>query len=211
VAISWACPIGVEAYARAGRKAPAPRMDCPECGEPMAFDGSYPRAVREAGVVHRIFVRRARCGRCGVGDALLPSFVVRRRRDSAPAVGAAVLARCGVELPPDAPLLYAGVPGRTVRSWRQRFADQADELSTRFMALCGEWRGELPWAMPADPPSRTTAAIGAAWRARRRKARYGLPGAWLMANAVLGGKILSTRVDLPWPIRRSWIGRSRGP
>ena len=135
----------------------------------------------------------------------------RRRRDSAPAIGAAVLARCGVELPPDAPLLYAGVPGRTVRSWRRRFSDQADELSTRFMALCGEWRGELPWAMPADSPSLTAVAIGAAWRARRRRARYGLPGAWLMANAVLGGKILSTRVDLPWPIRRAWIARSRGP
>lgn len=211
MAISWACPIGVEAYARTGRKAPAPRMDCPGCQRPMAFDGVYPRQVREAGVVHRIFVHRARCGRCGFGDALLPSFVVRRRRDSAFAVGAAVLERCGVDLPAEAPLLYAGTPARTVRSWRQRFSGQADDLSVRFSALCAQWGGHLPWVIPKDPSARAAVAMGAAWQARRRQARWGLPGAWLVANVVLGGKLLSTRVDLPWPIRPAAIGWSRGP
>lgn len=177
----------------------------------MAFDGSYPREVRQSGVVYRIFVRRARCSSCGIGDALLPSFVVRCRRDSALAVGAAVLARCGVELPSEAPLLYAGTPARTVRSWRQRFSEQADDLSMRFNALCVEWGGVLPWVLPKDVSSRAAVAIGAVWQARRRRARCGLPGAWLVANLVLGGKLLSTRVDLPWPIRPASIGRSRGP
>jgi len=162
----------------------------------MAFDGVYPRQVREAGVVHRIFVHRARCGRCGFGDALLPSFVVRRRRDSDFAVGAAVLERCGVDLPAEAPLLYAGTPARTVRSWRQRFSGQADDLSVRFSALCAQWGGHLPWVIPKDPSARAAVAMGAAWQARRRQARWGLPGAWLVANVVLGGTIPRTMQPL---------------
>lgn len=182
----------------------------------MAFDGSYPRSVRHAGVVHRIFVRRARCGSCGVGEALVPSFVVRRRRDSVLAVGAAVLEGCGVELPPGAAELYAGVPGRTVRSWRQRFAGHAEELSVRFNALCVEWGGELPLAAPggassSDASCRAVSAIGAAWREQRRRGAGRVPGAWIVANVVIGGGILSTRVDLPWPINPASIGRSRGP
>lgn len=177
----------------------------------MAFDGSYPRQVREAGVVHRIFVRRARCGRCGTGDALLPSFVVRRRRDSVTAVGAAVLERCGVELPSGAPKLYAGTPARTVRSWRQRFADQADGLSASFSALCVEWGGELPRVVPGDVSSRAASAIGSVWRAHRRRRRGPVPEAWIVANIVLGGDLLSARVGLPRPISAASIGRSRGP
>lgn len=61
----------------------------------MAFDGSYPRQVREHGAVHRIYIRQVRCGRCGTGEALLPDFTQRRRLDSTAAVGAAVLARHG--------------------------------------------------------------------------------------------------------------------
>lgn len=207
VASSWACAIGPEAYARAGRKAPAPRLDCRKCGKPMAFDGSYPRSVRHAGVVHRIFVRRARCRHCGVGDALLPSFVVRRRHDSAEAVGAAVLERAGVELPAGAAELYAGVPARTVRSWSQRFSRNADELAVRFNALCVERGGDLPRTVPTNASGGAAVAIGALWRA----ARCPGPGAWVVANIILGGAILASRVDLPWPILPAWIGRSRGP
>jgi hypothetical protein len=51
--------------------------------------------VREAGKLYTVFVRRARCGRCGVGESLLPDFVLARRRDTTAAVGAAVLAPAG--------------------------------------------------------------------------------------------------------------------
>ncbi len=69
-----------------------------------------------------VFVRRARCGGCGVGESLLPDFVLARRRDSTVAVGAAVLGPAGVGLPEGSASLYEGVPERTVRSWRQRFS-----------------------------------------------------------------------------------------
>jgi hypothetical protein len=48
----------------------------------MTFDGSYRRQVREAGDVFTAVIRRARCGTCQLGDALLPDLVLRRRRDS---------------------------------------------------------------------------------------------------------------------------------
>lgn len=181
----------------------------------MAFDGSYPRRVREAGQLHRIFVRRVHCRRCGVGDALLPEFVLRRRRDTTAAVGAAVLARLGVDVPHGATVLYEGVPERTIRSWRHRFAERADELAQRFEALCVEWGSSLPLPLSGrtgalTPPCRAVAAIGGLWRAAYRRCGQ-VPPAWWLANIVVGGQLLSVRVDLPWPIAPGGIGRSRGP
>ncbi|MGH9292796.1 MAG: DUF6431 domain-containing protein [Acidimicrobiales bacterium] len=73
----WACRESVKTYAALGRRAPAPRFDCSTCHRPLAFDGAYSRQVREAGAVHRVFVRRVRCRGCGTSDVLLPSFVVK--------------------------------------------------------------------------------------------------------------------------------------
>jgi hypothetical protein len=48
----------------------------------MTFDGSYRRQVREAGEVFT--VRRARCGLCQLGDALLPDFVFCAAAETTP-------------------------------------------------------------------------------------------------------------------------------
>jgi hypothetical protein len=174
----------------------------------MAFDGSYARQVREAGVVHRIFVRRARCQRCGVGDALLPDFLLRNRRDSASSIGAAVLGHAG-HLLESAAALYLDVPERTVRSWRRRFAERADELTQRLSALCVEWGGLVPRYPPA-PVARALTAIAALDQQARR-----LPGErpppWRLANIVVGSQLLSSRVNVPCSTGRSSIGRSRAP
>jgi hypothetical protein len=183
---------------------------CAGCNEPMAFDGSYPRRVREAGVVHRIFVRRARCPRCGTGDALLPDFVLRNRLDSTSSVGAAVLGHAGLPLPGSATALFRHVPGRTVRSWRQRFGEKADELTTRFAAVCAEWGGTLPRGGTSTPSRRAIGAIGAVWTAAQRRSSE-VPPPWLVANIIVGGQLLSNRVDLPWPVVPRLIGRSRPP
>jgi hypothetical protein len=187
-----------------------PRPMCAGCNEPMAFDGSYPRRVREAGVVHRIFVRRARCPRCGTGDALLPDFVLRNRLDSTSSVGAAVLGHAGLPLPGSATALFRHVPGRTVRSWRQRFGEKADELTTRFAAVCAEWGGTLPRGGTSTPSRRAIGAIGAVWTAAQRLSSE-VPPPWLVANIIVGGQLLSNRVDLPWPVVPRLIGRSRPP
>ena len=212
MSLTWSCGLSVAEYAAFGRKAPAPRMDCPSCTRPMAFDGVYARLVREAGTLHEIFVRRALCGPCGRSEALIPHFVVRRRRDSVSSIGAAVLASCGVELPHGATELYRGVPARTVRSWRQRFAERAVELWGRLEAVTVEWGGELPFLQPvASASERATQAMGPLWKAARARWGMDVPAAWPLANFVFGSGLLATRVDLPWPIHRSRIGRFEPP
>ena len=115
-------------------------------------------------------MRRARCGRCGVGESLLPDFVLARRRDTTAAVGAAVLAPAGVGLPEGSASLYQGVPERTVRSWRQRFCERVEALSVLFEALAAE-RGASPPAHGANSPTRQAVlAIGGFWQAVRSRA-----------------------------------------
>jgi hypothetical protein len=213
MSVTWPCRLSVASYAALGRSSPAPRLDCAGCSRPMAYDGSYPRLVREGGVVHRIFVRRARCRHCGESHALLPDFILLRRRDSAHAIGAAVLGQLDVALPKRAESLYAGVSERTVRSWRQRFAERADDLQLRLDAVALTWRGNLDLPVRDGPTSshRAVAAMGRVWRAATRRPWAEVPAAWPLANVIVGSQLLYTRVDLPWPIRPSSIGRSRAP
>jgi hypothetical protein len=181
----------------------------------MALDGSYRRHVREAGEVFTIVIRRARCGACHIGDALLPDFVLRRRRDSATAVGAAVLGAVGIDLPAGAERLYAAVPRRTVRSWRQRFEARSEELSSRFVALTAGFGSSGPplWGpLPAAMSAHCATVIAAMWTAAAtRRGPAAIPAPWRLANLVVGGQLLATRVSLPWPIHGPAIGRSRGP
>lgn len=213
MAITWSCRISVAEYAALGRSVRAPRRNCSNCQRPLAFDGSYPRQVREAGVVHTIFVRRARCATCKVGDALLPDFVLRGRLDSAGAIGVAILAAAGVPLSRDEKRLSAKVPARTVRSWQERFAERAPEFALHFAALCVEWGGFLSFPPPCHPTPTHHAldSIGQVWRALNRRPDSDLPPAWRLANVIIGSQLLSTRVDLPWPIKSTMIGRSRAP
>ena len=176
----------------------------------MAFDGSYFRWVREEGVIHRIHVRRARCPGCGVGHALLPDFVVGRRRDSSCAIGAAILAHAGQPVPAGASRLYERVPERTVRSWRQRFAERADELARQFAALCVAWGDQPPKYEPA-PVKAAIQMIGATWRAASRRRGHTVPPAWPLANVILGSQMLGTRVDVPHSTAPELRGRSRAP
>jgi hypothetical protein len=177
----------------------------------MAFDGGYPRWVREAGKCYSVFVRRARCRGCGIGEALLPDFVLARRRDSTAAVGAAVLPSAGAVLAEGSTSLYQGVPARTVRSWRHRFAERAGELSRFFEALAAE-RGAsaLPGHLAGAPAEQAIVAIGRFWQAARRRTGE-VPPAWFLANLVVDSGLLGARVDLPWPCKSRHVCRSRAP
>lgn len=214
MSITWSCELSVAQYAALGRSAPAPRRKCGDCGEMMTFDGRYRRQVREAGAVHEIFVRRASCRRCSRSDALLPDFVLRRRRDSTCSVGAAVLERFDVEVPAAAAALYAGVPERTVRSWRQRFRERSSELSAVLRGLEIEWGGHHD---PGRTPNASRAggwaidAMVLVWRAARRRPSANVPPPWRLANVIVGGELISTRVSLPFPVVTRLIGRSRAP
>jgi hypothetical protein len=169
----------------------------------MWFDGCYRRRVRQAGVVHELTVHRVRCPRCRAGHAVLPDFAVARRLDSAAVIGAALAACAGT---PGA-VMPAGVPARTVRSWRARFAAVAVPLAAGFSALAAD-RGWQPADLPdATPAHAAMAAIGAAWHTTlTRWPGSPLRGPWRFANAMCGGALMSIRMNVPHaprPLRRS--------
>ncbi len=64
---------------------------CPVCGEQLRglWRGDR-RAVRLGRRVERLWIGRSRCRSCRRTHALLPSFVVPRRLDAAPVIGAAL-------------------------------------------------------------------------------------------------------------------------
>ena len=121
VTASWPCPMTLARYAPLSSEVKPPRPACRVCRVPMWFDGCYRRRVREAGVTYVLTVHRVRCPRCRAGFAVLPDFVLAQRLDSAEAIGAALAITAGAPGAGRGRRLFAGVPGRTVRSWRARF------------------------------------------------------------------------------------------
>lgn len=174
----------------------------------MSFEGSYGRMVREAGVLHAIRVPRAYCRGCGVSHALVPDFVAHRRRDSVEAIGAALAADAGAG---GGAHLWADVPARTVRSWRQRFSGRAELLTAGLMAVTTTL-ARLP-ALPVErgPVTVAVAAVGAAWWTASRRWPGRVPGPWRLTNLIVGSHLLSTRVDLPWPGPGPAPRPARGP
>jgi len=77
--------------------------------------------VREAGLCHKIFVPRLRCGRCAVTHVLLPCFVLAGRLDVAETIGTVleeVVDGPGGVRPAAA---RVDVFHSTARSWLRRF------------------------------------------------------------------------------------------
>ncbi len=208
--MSFTCRETVNQYAAAGRTPAAPRPQCRTCGRVMAFDGTYPRKVREAGVVHTVFIRRAQCVPCDLTESMLPQFVLRRRLDTAAAVGAAVLTRLGAEIPDGTDTLFDLVPERTQRGWRKRFADRASDLALHFDSLILSWGAPVRFR-PSDDTAPVIDAIGRLWRGVRCRTIGELPTAWVLANVIVGGELLSTRADQPWPVQPGTTRRPRGP
>lgn len=155
-----------------------------------------------------MWVRRAACGACRASHALLPDFIVHRRRDSVVAIGAALAAGAGVG---GDVTLWAAVPPRTVRSWRHRFGSRRDLLIAGLTAVAATL-GPAP-VLPLDrgPTAVAIAAVGAAWWAASERAPGRVPGPWRLADVIIGSHLLSTRVGMPWAVVGSPPGLSRGP
>lgn len=195
MAIVWPTELDVDMYVAAGREVEVPRPGCPRCHQPMPFWGWYERDVRvSAEVIHRLSVRRARC--CERTHALLPGFVTLGRLDAVGVIGPAVETMCGgVGMRRVAEDL--GLKHTTVRDWRRRFARRAEMLAVGFSRFCVAVGGLAP-RLSGQPEAVAVAAATAAWVAARRRFGDGVGGLWRLANAVIGGHLLSTNTDPPW-------------
>lgn len=194
----WASELDVDAYVALGRGVVVPRLACPGCGRPLQFWGWYQRDVRVTmELVHRLEVRRGRCGGCGRTHALLPGFVTWGRLDDVGLIGRALEAMNeGGEL--------VGVVARsldrpyaTVRGWRRRFAARAVLLAVGFCRFCVAVGGLAP-RLSGDPVTVALGAIEAARVTARRRLGDRVGGVWRLANAVVGSHLLSTNMDPPW-------------
>ncbi len=204
MAIVWPCPLSVDAYVAAGRRAEFPRPDCPSCGGPLVFWSGYRRHVRAGGRCRKIFVPRLRCGRCRATHALLPAFVLTWRLDAAEAIGTVIAGVAGGASGVRPAAARLGIPYTTARGWCRRFGARAPRLGVAFAALAAELGGE-PVRPAADAGAFALAAIGAAFDAASCLPGWLALGAWRFASAVSGGKLIAANITSPWLI----VGRRR--
>lgn len=204
--IVWNCPLGVDAYAAAGKALAVPRRRCPSCHALLIFWSGYRRFVRHQGASVRIWVRRCKCRTCNVTHALLPTFLLRQRLDPATVIGGAVarmVSGVGVR-----PIAYAlGVPHTTARDWRRRHRARAPAWLAQAEALIVELGGDL-LRTSGDIERAALAALVDAWRWAARRAAGAWPGLWQFVSAISGGGWLSTTTSPPWAAvtGRSFIG-----
>jgi len=190
--IVWLCPLDVSAYAERGREITPPRPACPRCGGPTGPWSGYLRHLRDA-ELHRIFVPRVRCRRCGVTQALLPWFVTPYRWDTTDVIGHALelsIGGCGVRR------IAAALerPETTVREWCRRFGAVAGSLAATLFAAAvrAGWSG---FDLPVAAGSRCLAAADALASAWAR--RHGPVRPWRLAALVTGGAWLAPNTGSP--------------
>jgi hypothetical protein len=170
----------------------------------MVFWSGYRRYVREAGRCRRVFIPRLRCGRCRVSHALLPSFVLAWRLDTAETVGVVITevtgGGCGVRPAAE----RAGVPHTTARGWVRRFRVRAAGLGAGFAALAVELGGE-PFPPPAGAARFALAAIGAAFATAAALPGWAGLGVWRFVSVVSGGRLITANTISPFLV----VGRRR--
>lgn len=156
---------------------------CPGCGgELRGFWWGYERTVRLPRCrLVRLRVGRSVCRGCGGTHALLPSFVVPRRLDAVPVIGAALeLAAAGGGHRPIAASLL--LPATTVRGWLRRARARAGLVASRLWRLAQELGALAPRPPPGERP--LAALVRAAAAAQEA------------AAARLGGEALPDRFGL---------------
>jgi len=142
----------------------------------------------------RLRVGRSRCLGCGRTHALLPSFVVPRRLDAAPVIGAALeLAAAGRGYRPIAAAL--GLPGETVRGWLRRLRAGAGLLAARLWRLAQELGALAPRPPPGEGPlaALVRAAAAAQEAAAARLGGEALPDRFGLVVALAGEGLLGAQ------------------
>ena len=197
VAIVWPCSLSVDEYVAAGRTLVVVRPDCPACTTTMSFWSGYERSVRHGGRCHKLWVRRARCGRCRSSHALVPSFCLVGRLDVVEVIGELIAEVVKGDAGVRPPAERVDVPHTTARGWVRRFARRAAVLAAVFAAAAVEVSGIAP-ALAHQLPRLALEAIGAAFDAVRCRGGPALVEMWTFASLVTGGRLLGTTTNPPW-------------
>jgi transposase-like protein len=168
-------------------------MRCPACSGGLGSWGSYRRRVRVSRASFGLLVRRVRCKACGRTHALLPGFLLARRRDVVDVVGCALeMAAAGRGYRPIAAAL--GLGETTVRSWLRRLRARVDVLRGWFVALAVEMAEPPPRAPPGcSALGLLVRAIADAFLAARLRLGPGAVrgGVWAFSSAASSGGLLS--------------------
>ena len=168
-------------------------MRCPGCSGGLGRWGSYRRWVRVSRASFGLLVRRARCKACERTHALLPGFLLARRRDVVDVVGCALeMAAAGRGYRPIAEAL--GLGETTVRSWLRRLRARVDVLCGWFVALAVEMAEPPPRAPPGcSALGLLVRAIADAFLAARLRLGPGAVrgGVWAFSSAASSGGLLS--------------------
>jgi hypothetical protein len=196
MAIVWACALSVDEYVAAGRAVAVPRPDCPACAAAMAFWSGYERSVRHRGPALKLWVRRARCRRCGASHALVPSFCLVGRLDAVEVIGAALTAVVGEARGVRPAAEEADVPHTTARDWVRRFCRRAPLIGAAFAAVAVEVAGVAPaLSMPQAVAEHALGAIGDAYAAVAARAGPALASLWCFVAVLTGGRLLATNTN----------------
>jgi hypothetical protein len=128
---------------------------------------------------------------------LLPDVCLAGRRYVVEVIGAALFSagregyrRCGERL---------GVPGETVRDWRQRFGSLAEWIGAHFL----RWARALDASFdpPAGRGSPVADAIEAIGRCTRvASLRFERRSPWSWVSALTAGGLLAINTRTPWPV-----------
>jgi hypothetical protein len=179
----------------------AGRLVCSRClaGVLGGWGCSRLREVRTSLGLRRLRPRRGRCRErsCRATHVLLPDVCLARRRYVVEVIGAALLSvgregyrRAGERL---------GVPGETVRDWRQRFRARAEPIASHFL----RWARALDATF--DPPAGQGSlgadaieAIGVCTRVA--SLRLGRRAPWSWVSALTAGGLLEINTCTPWPM-----------
>ena len=165
----------------------------------MSFWSGYVRSLRWGGGWLRVWLRRARCARCGVSHALVPSFCLPGRFDEVEVIGAAVAAVVGGGEGVRPVAARFDVPHSTARDWVRRFARRAAVLAAAFSAVVVELCGLAP-VLAVQPARRALAAITVAFNVMVSRAGPQPPRLWPFAGLVTGGGLLAANTDPLWTI-----------
>ena len=175
----------------------AGELACPHCsGQLSPWGFARSREVRMLDAARSVRPRRAWCQGCGVTHLLCPSWSVRRRRDGAEVIGAALQANARGHGHRTIAARLDRAPG-TVRGWLRAFARRTESLycsGVRWTVALGEDLGRGGSA--GSPAADAVEALASAARAFVLRFGCGVPP-WELIVALTGGLLHGRPRDPP--------------